>query len=62
MKSKWNLFSSIIQLLFGLLAIAAFIILAISGEVMGRWIVTLILAIAFVIIGIFGIIDYNSKQ
>jgi len=62
MKSKWDLISSIIQLVFGILAIIAFIIIAISGEVMTKWIITLLLAIAFVIIGIIGIIDYKSKK
>lgn len=62
MKSKWNLISSIIQLVFGILAIIAFIVIAISGEVMTKWIITLFLAIAFVIIGIIGIIDYKSKK
>lgn len=62
MKSKWNLISSIIQLVFGILAIIAFIVIAIRGEVMTKWIITLFLAIAFVIIGIIGIIDYKSKK
>lgn len=62
MKSKWNLISSIIQLVFGALAIIAFIILAINGEIITKWIITLLLAIAFVIIGIIGIIDYKSKK
>ena len=62
MKSKWNLISSIIQLLVGTLAIIAFIIIAISGENMTRWIVTLILAIAFVACGIIGIIDYKTQK
>lgn len=62
MKNKWNLISSIVQLLFGLLAIISFIILAINGEIMTKWIITLLLAIAFIIIGIIGIIDYKSQK
>ena len=62
MKSKWNLISSIIQLLVGILAIIVFIIIAVSGENMTRWIVTLILAIAFVVLGIIGIIDYKTQK
>lgn len=62
MKSKWNLISSVIQLIFGILAIGAFIILLINGEDISRWIITLLLAVAFVIIGIIGIIDYKSKK
>lgn len=62
MKSKWDLISSIIQLVFGALAIITFIILAINGEIMAKWIITLLLAIAFVVIGIIGIIDYKTKN
>ena len=62
MKSKWNLISSIIQLVFGVLAIIAFIILAIKGEFITKWVITLLLAIAFVIIGIIGIVDYKSQK
>lgn len=62
MKSKWWLISSIIQLVVGVLATISFVILAISGENMTRWIITLLLAIAFVIIGIIGIIDYKSNK
>jgi hypothetical protein len=33
-----------------------------SGEDMTRWIVTLILSIAFVVLGVIGIIDYKSRK
>ena len=62
MKNKWNLISSIVQLVFAMLAIIALIILAVNGELVVRWIITLLLAIAFVIIGIIGIIDYKSQK
>lgn len=62
MKIEWKLISSIVQIVFGLLAIFAFIILAIHGEIMTKWIMTLLLAIAFVIIGIIGVIDYQSQK
>ena len=62
MKNKWILISSIIQLLIGLLTIGAFIILYINGEDMTRWIVTLILAIAFMAIGIINILDYKNNN
>ena len=58
MKSKWNLISSIIQLIFGVFVVV-FIILAVSGEVMTKWIISLLLAIAFIVMGIIGIIDYK---
>ena len=61
MKSKWKLFASIFQLVIGILAIASFVIIASSGENVTRWIVTLILSIAFVFVGIVGIIDYKCK-
>lgn len=60
MKSKFSLISSIVELIFGILAIIAFIILLIVGEDMSKWIITLILAIALVIMGIMGIINYKK--
>lgn len=62
MKSKWNLISSIVQLVIGILAIVAFVVLSVSGENMIKWIITLLLAIAFVIIGAIGIIDYKKQK
>jgi len=62
MRSKWNLITSIFQLAIGLLAIFSFFILALNGEVITKWIVTLILAIAFVILGIIGIVSYASAK
>ena len=61
MKSKWCLISSIFQVLVGLIAIVFFIILALNGEVMIKWIMTLFLAIAYVAIGTVGIIDNIKK-
>lgn len=62
MKSKLNLVSSIVQLVFGTLAIVAFIILLINEEDVSKWLITLLLAVAFVIIGIIGIIEYKSNR
>lgn len=62
MKSKWQLFASIFQLIVGLAAIASFVILEFGGENMAKWIVTLILSITFVVLGIIGIIDYKSNK
>lgn len=61
MKSKLFLISSIVQLLFGILAFIAFIILYINGEDMTKWTITLLLALAFIIIGIIGIVLYKKK-
>lgn len=62
MKNKYNLISSIIQVIFGLIAIIAFIILCITGNFEIRWSISIILAIAFIIIGIIGIIDYKKNN
>ena len=62
MKNKWQLFSSIFQLIVGLAAITSFFILGFSGESMAKWAVTLILSIAFVVLGVIGIIDYKSNK
>ncbi len=62
MKSKWQLFASIFQLIVGLVAITSFAILGFAGENMAKWIVTLILSIAFVVLGIIGIIDYKTNK
>ena len=62
MKSKWRLASSIIQLVVGLAAIASFIIIASSGENVARWIPTLLLAVAYAVIGAVGIITYVRKK
>jgi uncharacterized membrane protein HdeD (DUF308 family) len=62
MRSKWQLFASVLQILIGLLAIAAFVILGSGGEPMTKWIVTLILSVAFVVLGIVGMIDSQSKK
>ena len=62
MKSKWQLFSSIFQLIVGLATITPFLILGFSGENMAKWTGTLILSIAFVVFGVIGIIDYKSNK
>ena len=61
MKSKLYLISSIFQVLVGLIAIIFLIILAINGEVITKWIITSLLAIAYVVIGTIGIIDNMKK-
>lgn len=62
MKNKFNLVASIFQIIFGVLAILSYIVLAASGENMIKWTVTLILSIAFVVLGIIGILDYKSNK
>ena len=60
--SKWRLFSSIFQIVVGIAAIIAYIVIAASGEPLGKWTVTLLLAIAFVIIGVIGIADWKKSN
>ena len=55
---KWNLFAAIFQILFGIAAIIAYIFVAASGEPLGKWTITLILAIAFVVMGVINTISY----
>ena len=59
---KWNLFSSLFQIIVGIAAMVAYFIIAASGEPLGRWTVTLILAILFVIIGIINLVDWNQAN
>ena len=62
MKSKFYLFSSILQFIVGLAAIIAFVYLAIQGEAMTKWVITLVLAVAFVVMGLLGILDYKKTR
>ena len=55
---KGYLFTSIFQILVGIAAIIAFIFVSVSGEPLGKWIITLIVSIAFVVMGIINIINY----
>lgn len=61
MKSKWILIGAIVQLVIGLLAIASFVVLSIGGENMTKWIITLFLAFALVVIGVIGIMNYKRR-
>ena len=60
--SKWRLFSSIFQIVVGIAAIIAYIVIAASGEPLGKWTVTLLLAIAFIVIGAIGIVDWKKRS
>ena len=62
MKRKWHLIASVFQLLIGAMAVVSFVVLWCCGEVMTRWIVTLILGIAFAVMGTMGIFDYKKKK
>mgnify|MGYP003310304501 CR=1 FL=1 len=62
MKSKRRLISSIVQIICGILAIVLFVIFAPHEVKTVRWIITLSLAVVFVVMGIIGIIDYKSNK
>ncbi len=62
MKSKWDLIRAIFQLVVGILAVFSFVVLWLGGEDMTKWIVTLILSVAFVALGIIGIVEYKSDK
>ena len=59
---KWNLFAAIFQIVVGIAAIVAYTVVAASGEPLGKWTVTLVLAIAFVVIGVIGVIDFTRSN
>ncbi|MDD6479536.1 MAG: hypothetical protein PUF48_07040 [Oscillospiraceae bacterium] len=59
---KWSLFASIFQIVVGIAAIISYAVIAASGEAFGRWTITLLLAIAFVIIGVIGLVDWKKND
>lgn len=59
---KRYLFAAIFQFVVGVVAIIAYVVIAASGEPLGKWIVTLLLAIAFVVIGVIGIADWKKSN
>lgn len=59
---KWPLISSVIQLCIGLASVAAYIIIGVNGEPLGKWTVTLLLALAFVTLGAIGIGDWVKEN
>ena len=64
MKNRWWLISSVFQLVIGLLAVAAFCVLFLSGAetLSGKWIVTLALSVAYVVMGGIGIASHFSAK
>lgn len=59
-KSKFQLFVSIVLLIIGIAAMISFIMLWVGGEDMGRWIITLLLAVWLVVIGVLDIVKYKK--
>ena len=60
--NKWRLFSSMFQIVVGIAAIIAYVVITASGEPLGKWSVTLLFAIAFVVIGVIGIADWKKSN
>lgn len=59
---KFRLFASVFQIIVGVLAIVAFAFIAISGEPIGRWWITLALAVLFVVLGVYDIATYKGTK
>lgn len=59
---RWSLFAAVMQLCTGIAAVAAYIVLAAGGEPLGKWTVTLILAIAFIVLGAIGLADWVKEK
>lgn len=62
MKKGYHLFASIFQAVVGLAAIVSYILLATGNEPVGKWTVTLILAIVFLIMGATGIVSHIRRK
>lgn len=60
--NKWRLFSSVFQIVVGVAAIIAYVVIAAFGEALGKWTITLILATAFLIMGVIGIVDWKKSK
>lgn len=61
MNSKPNFIVSLVQFVVGILAIAAFAVVGFGGEKITKWIITLLLAVGYVVLGVIGIINYKPK-
>ena len=61
MKKNFSFIASIFEVVVGILAIVAFVVLAINGESLLKWSIALVLAIVLIIVGINGIIKFCEK-
>lgn len=52
---KWSFIASILQLCVGIAGGISYIVLAVNGEPLGKWIPALLLSVAFVALGAVGI-------
>ena len=62
MKNKFSLAVSIFQIIVGALAVFAFFILGFAKENMVKSIGTLALAVAFIVLGVHGVLSYRSGK
>ncbi len=60
-KGIW-LFLAIARLAIGVLAVASFLILAIGGEPVLKWIPAALLGIAHIVLAVFDFAEYRSKE
>ena len=60
--SKWCLFSSVFQIVVGVAAIIGYVVIATSSEALGKWTITFILAIVFLIMGLIGVVDWKRSK
>lgn len=62
MKSKWYLIASVFELIIGIVAVVAFVILGLNDENMIKWIAALALSLVCIVLGIVGIKNYVSDK
>lgn len=62
MKNKFSLAISIFQIIVGVLAVCAFFILGFAKENMVKSIGTLALAVAFIVLGVNGVLNYRAGK
>lgn len=62
MKNKFSLAISIFQIIVGVLAVCAFFILGFAKENMVKSVGTLALAVAFIVLGVNGVLNYRAGK
>lgn len=62
MKSNRSIIVPIFQTVLGLLAIVSLFAVTLNGEDIKNWILTLVLAAVFIVLGVVGIIRYTKTE
>lgn len=62
MKNKRKPYVSIVRLLIGLLAIVLTLVLGFDGENTAKWVITLVIAGVYTILGIVEILGWRSRK